>query len=147
MTRVTFPVQQRIFLPESASCADSYCVCVCVHVCVCMCACVCVYVCMCVCVCVCVCVQPPCARSRMPQYLSILKIPNAGSLSIVWTHKNAAHTDRNGICWLLCLTQVRPPRFPARDNEVLHTHTHTQKKPQLAFTKLCSALEIFFFFF
>ena len=38
----------------------------------------------------------PCVQSHASTLVCMLKIPNAGSRTIVWTHKNAAHTDRNG---------------------------------------------------
>ena len=35
-------------------------------------------------------------QSHAPASLRSLKIPNTGGHTIVWTHKNTAHTDRNG---------------------------------------------------
>ena len=59
--------------------------------------------------------------NRMHQHLcDTLKIPNTGSHTIVLTHENNTHTDMgNAALWLLCLTQVRRPRFPTKAKEVL----------------------------
>ena len=35
-------------------------------------------------------------QSHASAAVHALKIPNIGSHTIVWTHENAAHTDRNG---------------------------------------------------
>ena len=35
-------------------------------------------------------------QSHTSMSVCTLKIPNAGSHTIVWTHKNTTHTDRNG---------------------------------------------------
>ena len=60
--------------------------------------------------------------NRMHQHTRTFKIPNTGRHTIIWTHENTAHTDRDGyialLLRLLCLTQVRRPEFPARDKEV-----------------------------
>ena len=47
------------------------------------------------------------------------KIPNTGSHTVVWTHKNTAHTGRNEqrcSCGF-CTIPVRRPELPARYNE------------------------------
>ena len=67
LTRFQVPVRQIIFLPESASSADSLTVSV----------------------------HPPCAIACITSVCT-LTIPNAGSCTVVWTHKNTTHTDRNG---------------------------------------------------
>ena len=38
----------------------------------------------------------PCVQLHASTLLCMLKIPDAGSRTIVWKHENAAHTDRNG---------------------------------------------------
>ena len=35
-------------------------------------------------------------RNRLHQHLCMFIIPNTASHTIVWTHKNTTHTDRNG---------------------------------------------------
>ena len=67
LTRVQVPVRQIIFLPESASSADSLTVSV----------------------------QPPCAVACITS-VRTLTLPNAGSCTVVWTQENTTHTDRNG---------------------------------------------------
>ena len=38
----------------------------------------------------------PCVQSQASVSVHTLKIPNTGSHTIVWTHKNTAHAERNG---------------------------------------------------
>ena len=42
------------------------------------------------------CPYSPCVQSHASTSVCTLKIPNTGSHTIVWTHGNTAHTDRNG---------------------------------------------------
>ena len=63
-----FLVRQGIFLPESTFSADSYGV----HA------------------------HSPSVQSHASRSVRMLKIPNAGSHTTVWTHSNTAHTDKNG---------------------------------------------------
>ena len=47
----------------------------------------------------------------------LLKIPNTGSCTGVWTHENTANTGRNGYCYscgCCSFTQIRWPNFPQR---------------------------------
>ena len=67
-------------------------------------------------------VQPTCVQSHASRSVCTLKIPNTGSHTIVldtWKY----HTDWQErvvlLLQLLCLTQVRWPKFSARDKEVL----------------------------
>ena len=39
---------------------------------------------------------PLCAVACINIYICTLKIPNSGTHTIVWTHRNTAHTGRNG---------------------------------------------------
>ena len=63
-------------------------------------------------------------QSHTSTYVCTLKIPNTGSHTSYYcldTWKYWPHQQEwvAPLFWLLCLTQVRQPKFPARDNEVL----------------------------
>ena len=72
-------------------------------------------------------------QPHSPTPVSTLKVPNIGSHTIVWTHENTEKWVALFL-WLLCLTQVRRPEFPSRDNEVLINKNKTEKQ---ALTRLC----------
>ena len=42
------------------------------------------------------CPYSPRVQSHASASVCMLKIPNTGSYTIVWTHENTTHTDRNG---------------------------------------------------
>ena len=78
-------------------------------------------------------VQPTSVQSHASRAVRMLKIPNTGSHTIVldtWKY----YTDWQEwvvlLLQLLCLTQVRQPKFPARDKEVLKK-TKKQKREGL----------------
>ena len=94
VTQIRVPSAARFFLPESTFSADSLTV-----------------------------SAQPLVSNHTHQNLRRLKIPNTGSHTTVWTHEHTAHTDRNWVplfLRLLCLTQVRRPKFSSRDKEVVN---------------------------
>ena len=60
------------------------------------------------------CPHSPRVQSYASRSVRTLKIPHTGSHTIVWTHKNTKHNDRNG--------QRCDQNFPARDKEVIYIY-------------------------
>ena len=75
------------------------------------------------------CLYSPRVQSHALTSARTLKIPSTSSHTTVWTYENTAQTEGMGIALLLrllCLSKVRRPEFPKRDNinEVLKICTY-----------------------
>ena len=86
------------------------------------------------------CPHSPCVQSHAPTSVRTLRISNAGSYTIVWTHENTAHAGSTGwrcSCGCCALHWVRRSKFPARDNELKKqtcAYVCTKKKKRSLYT-------------